>query len=324
MKKPKYILKMATAKISFVFLLFPVFLIAWDIGYYADGDNWIPWDSSWKEWTTSGSCTSWETYMFLNTTTNQWEFCPDGEFYMFNLDKCASWESSWVGTWAYQRTCFECTSPQVLDLDSLSCLNEWGSSTVQISSSTQFEVDTFCRSLNYYVDPSSSEIMELGTKQYPYRTISPVFSELTNHLSHTETEATIYVKEGTELYIEDGTSVVLNMTKVSITTYSDTSSTPSSTNVITTDSTVTPISQKAAFHIMKNFTVDIDALITGRDFTDSEFTVIGKSEGTFEVVRSSISIQNIVARRKPTSTTTGTFLNLIYLQNKDLELSNNL
>ena len=312
---------MAKRIFTIFFLLLLPLINTWDIGYYSSTDNWLPWDSSWREWTTSGSCTSWETYMFLNTTTNQWEFCPDGEFYMFNLDKCASWESSWVGTWAYQRTCFEWTLPQKLDLDTLSWVNSWDSPTIEISSSTQFEVDTFCRSLNYYVDPSSSEIMELGTKQYPYRTISPVFSELTNHFSHTETEATIYVKEGTLLYIEDSKAVVLNMTKVTVTTYSDSGSDAGSANIMTTDSAITPISEKAAFHIMKDFTFDVDSLIAGRSFSAVELSLIGRSGSTFEVVRSSFTIENFDWKRQAAVTTSGTFINPIYLQNNDLVLS---
>ena len=43
----------------------------------------------------------------------------------------------------------------------------------------------FCRSFDYYVDIMSDQIIELGSRQYPFKDLHSVFVELVNHHSNT-------------------------------------------------------------------------------------------------------------------------------------------
>lgn len=175
--------------------------------------------------------------------------------------------------------------------------------------------------MNFYVDPSSAELMEFGTKQNPYRTLSPVFSEILKHYSHSEIEANIYIKEGADLFIEDSNVYFVHLKLISIDTYSDSDDFPGMASITSIDTPQDLLSSKAGFHIIKNITVDLEVIITEGNFTESESFIIGRTGAAFEVIRTSISINNIIAKRISSSLRSGVFLYLIYLQQKTMTLS---
>jgi len=258
--------------------------------------------------------------MFLNSTTNLCQYCPDGEYYDYTLDSCASWAGSCRGYWGYQRTCFEWTSPDILDLNTLSWVPSWDPSSIQITDNTQFELDTFWRTLDYYIDPSSDKLLEFGTKDYPYRTAKPVFAEILKHHSHTEREITVYLKEGTNTYIEDSSAYFLNLTSVTITSYSEDSTDPDFATITSKDSAVSGISSKSAFNIVKDLTLDTSSVVTGGNFTSYEEGSIGRSGDTFHVVRTSLYMNKITAKRQASVSTSGVLIYLLYLQDKIVDL----
>ena len=304
----------------FIPLLLP-FLKAWSIGYYSSGEDCLPWESSWREWTSSDSCTTWEVFMFLNTTTNLWQYWNDGEYYDHSLDVWTSWGGSCTGYWSYQSSWFSCPPSQSFDLETFSWISDWESPKVQINDTVQFEMDSIWRENNYYVDPLSEELIELGTRTYPYRTLFQIFSEIMNHKSHSDVTVTIYIKENANLYIEDSEIFLLGISQVSIQSYSDTGETPKAAIITTTDSSVEKKSKKAAFNIMKNTTVDVSSLISSGSFTDEEISIAGRIGGTIQLVRTSISITNVIVKRKAASTSSGLFLDVVYLQNRTVSLS---
>lgn len=149
----------------------------------------------------------------------------------------------------------------------------------------------------------------------------PAFDEIMLFYSNSEFEIEILIKEGSTVYIEDSKILLVNLTSVSITTYNDTASPAGYVNLYTMDQPVDKISSKAAFHLIKDVTVDFATLTSGHGFTDYELTKIGIGGTTFDVTRTSISLENIIARRIAASRSTGIFLYLTYLQTKTLTLS---
>jgi len=149
-------------------------------------------------------------YMFKNST-NLWQNWPDGEYYDFSIGSWAPCGASWLGFWGAQQSWFQCTSPDILDVDTLTCVPSCDSSQIEISDTTLFGVDSIWRTLEYYIDPTSEELLEFGTKQYPYRTTKPVFAEILKHHSHTDREIKVYLKEGTNTYIEDSSIFIINL-----------------------------------------------------------------------------------------------------------------
>ena len=53
-----------------------------------------------------------------------------------------------------------------------------------------------CRSLDYYIYPSSESILELGTRQNPYKNINLVFIELFNFVDASNLNVTIRLSLG--------------------------------------------------------------------------------------------------------------------------------
>ena len=261
--------------------------------------------------------------MKKNPTTNLWEYWPVGQFYDFTLKVCTNCGGSWNGYWAYQIAWFSCSSPNILDLDTLQCVPSWAPNQIQIQDSVGFSLPNFWRSLEYYIDPNSDKIIELGTKTYPYRTSKPVFAEILKHHSHKDRRITVFLKENTNVYIEDSSSYILNITRVTITSYSDISNFPGMAKITTIDSLTNGISSKAAFHISKDLTLDVQNIVSSGAFNSYEIGSIGRSGDTFQVVRSSITLQNIAAYRIAASTGSGVFIYLLYLQNRTITLSKN-
>jgi hypothetical protein len=85
----------------------------------------------------------------------------------------------------------------------------------------QFSFSRICRNPIYYINPQSSNLYEIGTKEYPFRTFKSVASEVLNHLSYKSINVTILLKEETKVYIEDDTSYFLGLESVTISSYSD-------------------------------------------------------------------------------------------------------
>ena len=151
---------------------------SWSNGYYLSSGSWLKWNSSWLTWTNGTAWVTWSPSMFLNSTSSLWQLCSSGMFYSAPLNQCLNWGSSWLNAWAYQSTCFDCTTGQYYDLTAQTCVANWNGSTQIAITDSQFGSKPIWRSFDYYVDSSSLEIIELGTKKYPYKSISLVFVEL--------------------------------------------------------------------------------------------------------------------------------------------------
>ena len=173
-------------------LLFIQAIVAWGPGNFIDRGNWLPCHTSCKEWTSISSCTICEDYMFLNTVTKYWDFCADGEYFDFSIEQWNSCGSSCSGFCKYQSICFQCEPTKSLDLETMSCLPNCGNDKFNLSDNQTFELTNFCRRPVYYIDPSSDKILELGTQNYPYRTIRPVFVEILKYFSHQEISVSVF------------------------------------------------------------------------------------------------------------------------------------
>lgn len=302
------------SKLLFILLL-P--LVVWQgcpDGLYPDGEDCLPCDSSWLTCDGAGSWLSWKAYMKVGLN-GLCEYCPEDEFWDFTLQTCQSCAGSWNGLCASRKECFECDPGEVLDLDSMIWVPTWNNDKILFQTGDEYNINEFCRGFEYYVDPHSDEIIELGTLKYPYRTIKPVFFEILYHHSHSDRNIAIYLAENSNIFIEDSTSFVLNITKVTITTYG---------GMATLWSTELPtenISKKANFHLLNQVHFNSSEIVEIGNFTEYELNSAGRDGDTFHIVRSSFEISNIVAKRVTENIRTGTFMYLLYLQNRDLIIS---
>ena len=203
--------------------------------------------------------------------------------------------------WQYQASCFEWQPGEALDTDTLTCTNECRYPKILIDDS-QFSVDSVWRSPEFYVDPISTSILEIGSREHPYKSMRALMSELLNHHSNQYKNINIYVKENTKVYIEDITNFIINITYVKITSYSDSEDNPTIATLIPTKFPQSDRSQKSAFNILRNSELNLSKIITESKITDYEKGFIKDKEATITIIRSSFEMSNIeVSNLDPSS-----------------------
>ena len=194
-----------------------VYIDGWIQGFYHQDGTCKPCQPSWRSWSGALTCDTCQPYLQLNSTTNLWEAWNPDEYFDETLQVCRSCLGSCNKAWKYRPECFEWLPSESFDLESLTCISDWTPNTTKIESN-QLNIPSVWRGLEYYVDPYSEEILELGTKEYPYRSMRHATMEITNFYSHSDAEITIYSKEA---YLEDGKLFFINMTSVTITSHPD-------------------------------------------------------------------------------------------------------
>jgi len=157
----------------------------------------------------------------------------------------------------------------------------------------QYEVTNVCRSLNFYIDPDSTEQMELGTQMYPYRNLRSATSEILNHYSFTDVNINIYLKENARVYVEEDITYFFRMNTVTVTSYSDTSDDTGRALIIETSIAQPSMSAKASFYLLKHTDIDItSALITG-GYQGTTLQLINLPNRIFRVVETNFTIHNV-------------------------------
>ena len=212
------LIKILTFLATFPTLLaYSIYRGDWWTGYFQDGDYCKPWDTSWKDCSNADSCDTWEEYMFLNTTTALWESWPDGEYWD---DTGRTWRSCSGGCnllWGYQEMWFDWPTDEVFNINTFECQPDWDSNMIRIESPI-LKISKIWRDNEYYLDPFSTKPIELGTLEYPYRSMNLINLEIMNFFSHSNQSITIYTKNA---YIEDTRSKFINMSSVTITSHPD-------------------------------------------------------------------------------------------------------
>ena len=221
------------------------------------------------------------------------------------------------------------SSTQVFDLASFSCINSWNTTSSVLLSDAQFGIASFCRSFDYYVDPTSTAVVELGTMQFPYKSLALVFVELLNYHANTARIINIYLEENTESYVDLGFNYIINMTTVNIKSYSSTSSSPSKATITAGEqNSPSQINITAyfntwtSFNLLKNTQLRKSQQILST-FSASEISYLSKTSQVFTVHRTNFTVSNIIMRSEFDNINTGyTFLFAIYLQNRNFNLTN--
>jgi hypothetical protein len=176
--------------------------------------------------------------------------------------------------------------------------------------------------MNFYVDPTSNKMMELGTKSYPYRSFKSISSEILNQYSYLQIQIYIYLREGTTVYLEDDTTYFINLRSVTITSYSKTSSTPARSLLVPTTISQHGISERAAFHLLNHTDLPINETIAKKTYLDSELAKLDLRQVTLKISETSFFFLHInVYREEIDYNTDKLLMYLIDLQNRDVMVS---
>ena len=222
-------------------------------------------------------------------------------------------------------------STQVFDWASFSCINSWNSTTSVLISDPQLAISSVCRDFDYYVDPTSTLVIELGTFQYPFKSLGFVFVELLNFHANTARTINVYLKENTQNYVDLNFNYIINITTVTISSYSTTSSNPSKATIVAgeindpTQSNITAYySNTTRFNILLNTKLNKDKqLFSSLLLSSTELSYLSQQTQVVMVHKSNFIIDNIVLNSTFNDINSKyKFFFLIYLQNRNFRMTN--
>lgn len=246
----------------------------------------IGWQNSCLTWDEFGVCISWFDYMRLNNTSGECEFCPDGEFYIKPTDTWESCGTSWVTYWAYRDECFYCPVGDFYDIDAEDWVSSWDTVTQIVLNGTETGEKAFWRGFDYYVNPKSGEVVELGSQKYPYKSLTLVFVELLNFLNHQDITVNVFVMEGTTNYLQEGQNYIINTTQVNLLTYSGSNSVPGYATIMWTDASLTLLDLKTKFNLLKNTTINFRIAVSATSL------VFAFSRNSIFAFRTAVTVSN--------------------------------
>ena len=144
----------------------------------------------------------------------------------------------------------------------------------------------------YYVDPDSTQNMELGTMDYPFRDINLVLIEIHNVHQHTDRNISVYTMEATDNYLPLDSIELLTVSQVSFDTYTQKSLNEAhNTNFIVSDNQFNVSIEKALFNIIQNTTKGVSDTSRMDETEQAEFNL--NTNIVFRVHRSSINFNHI-------------------------------
>lgn len=179
-----------------------------------------------------------------------------------------------------------------------------------------------CRDFNYYVNPNSTELVELGTKKYPYKNIGLAFLEILNFWAHSSSNLTIYVMENTIVNIEQGYNFIINITSVTISSYSATSSSPAKSTLYVRQYALEKFNSNTIFTLLASSTLQLSSKISS--IPSREKLLLSSTDTTIFAYASSFALNNLRLQGDlENDVLSGSFfLRPIYLQEKYFTMTN--
>ena len=153
-----------------------------------------------------------------------------------------------------------------------------------------------CRNNEIYVDVYSQSPIELGTLANPYKSIKAAFVELLNYHSNQDKSVAIYLKEHQRHYLEEN-NYILNITNVTITTYTDQLFITSKAKIIQTLTPQSVHSKRTSFHLLNETDLRLNETILEGGYTESEVLQLNSIQVTLFSLRSNTYIDNIDIER---------------------------
>ena len=174
------------------------------------------------------------------------------------------------------------------------------------------------------MNPDSDSIVELGTKDYPYKQLSYVLIEILNYHSHSNRNLTVYLMEQTTNVLGFKQANIVNITNVSIVPYSLTSSDPAKATILVKDEIDIVASPSTLFNVMKTFEMRMDEQVNNNtDMAEQERFRVQFNDYNILVLRSNFMIDNmnIISDREDLYNDV-ILMFFVYIQDKTITLQN--
>ena len=168
------------------------------------------------------------------------------------------WAGSWYDLWQYRDECFKCEANEYLDLKTKSCALEWKATNQIAINDTQFGHRLIFGDSQYYINPESESIIELGTIEHPYKQISYAFDEILNYNAHNDRNMTIYLIEYVRHELLLVTARIINITYIEIKPYKLRSTDPDEASIISKDNCEISSTPGTCFNIIRSYDLKYD------------------------------------------------------------------
>ena len=176
----------------------------------------------------------------------------------------------------------------------------------------------FWRNLEYYVNPKSEEIIELGTKDFPFKNIGLAFVEILNFHSHSDRRVTIFLKEFTTNYMSQTQNYIVNITEVIIDSYNFDPNPPEKAIIFGVKDRVNLFSENSLYNLLENDALRLTEKTEVAGITDSEKSQIQATDSNIYVIRSNFKLNNVDVQKDILKEVQilSVFIKSIYLQEK--------
>ena len=180
------------------------------------------------------------------------------------------------------------------------------------------------RGMDYYVDPTSVKVLELGTQLYPFKNIALVFIEILNFHSHSDRNINIYLKENTTHYMTQTRNYIVNITQVNFDSYSDVLEEPGRAQIYGIDYDFPIFSPETVTNIIVDDTLNLEENLNIPGLTENEQNQREAKDSVIYLIRSNLKMNNINVYRNPdTDVNKPTlFIKPLYLQDKSVTFTN--
>ena len=150
-----------------------------------------------------------------------------------------------------------------------------------------------------------------------------MFIEILNFHSHSNRSVNIYVKEMTTVYLSQTQNYIVNMSEVSMDTYTDTTRTPEMANIFASDIEKSPFTSGTIMNLVVNPELRLFEKLN-HGFCESELQQVEIPDGSIYLIRTNFNINNFEVKRDIDSDKNKqtTFVKPIYLQHKTVSFTN--
>ncbi|CAI2367265.1 unnamed protein product [Moneuplotes crassus] len=254
----------------------------------------------------------------------QFPECSQGQFYSISKEKCLECESSCAEQCSHQLSCYDCPAEQVFNLASFQCVASCASATEILVNNTEISDFPFCRSLIYYVNPSAEYSTELGTAEYPYKTLQSVFDEI--YLVHSHHDRTITIK-----LMEDSTNFVhqnrfiIELNEVIIESYSEVSTVPRKAKLVATNTNEAlpeEYTSPTLFKLIKSYNTTQE-ITNDSKISSADKSLMFTGDSILYIYKASLTLNNLyITTGFSSEEASKIYLNPIYLGSKTLKIHN--
>lgn len=214
---------------------------------------------------------------------------------------------------------------EYLDLETMEWVESWKEGKQIAISDAQVGGRMVWRGFEYFVNKDSESVIELGTRDHPYKKLGFVFVEILNFHSHSDRNLTVYVLEGTVNEMITGGSFVVNATNVKMMTYSlNEEETMNKATILWVDNTTLIQNFDTSFNLLSDFTLKVSQMIyVNPGITTTEKGILQQSKSWINVIRSNFEFYNFVVTTNYTLyNDNNDILRAVYLQHKRMTLKN--